>query len=91
MLCRYAMTEEVRAGLLQKAPLKNTIIDSRTLQGQVPRRAGYDDGGRRRMELHLRATYPAARGMTTSPLIGRGHVTSLKGESPASRGMTTSS
>ncbi len=33
--------------------------------------------------------YPAARGMTTSPLLGCGHVTIIKGEYPAARGMTT--
>ena len=27
------------------------------------------------VDLHLRATYPASRGMTTSPLINRGHAT----------------
>ena len=32
--------------------------------------------------LHLRATYPAARGMTTSPLINHGHTTTLKGDTP---------
>ena len=32
------------------------------------------------MGFFLRATYPASRGMTTSPLIDRGHVSTFKGE-----------